>query len=76
MEKRITDPDTIGCGHLKFSMTRDDEYKNRADLVKNFLTYYYKLVWEKDERLKLVVLDGSHEEKAVCVYETSTNSAS
>lgn len=58
-------PATIGCGHIKLMMMKANEYGVRPELVQSFILAFYQELWAGNPQLELVVLEGSHQEKAV-----------
>ena len=63
--EHLTNPDHIGCGHLRLMMQRSDEYGIRGDLVAAFLRAFFRLWWDGAPELSLTLLPGGHEEGAV-----------
>eukprot|EP00741_Cyanophora_paradoxa_P017204 tig00000202_g16616.t1 len=65
-EKIASDPKNLGCGHLKRTLLKPDEYKTPAKLTKATIKAFYKNLWEDAEEgngaVKLDVLKGEHEE--------------
>lgn len=58
-------PDHIGCGHLRLSLTRAREYGTREGLVRAVLRAFHERTWDGAPELELVPLAGGHTERAV-----------
>lgn len=61
----LTRPENIGCGHLKFAMTANDDYGVRRELAEHFLRAFHTLRWAGAPEFEFVVLGGDHVEGAV-----------
>jgi len=59
------EPDHLGCGHLKLSMNRPDDYGTRRGLVEGFLRRFFQLRWEGTTEALYKALPGGHAEGAV-----------
>jgi rhodanese-related sulfurtransferase len=55
----------LGCGHLRLSMQRGDDYGVRPELVRSFLRAFLTLRWEGVDDHEVGVLPGGHAEGAV-----------
>jgi rhodanese-related sulfurtransferase len=62
--EHVTNPDVMGCGHLKFAMTVP-EYQVRPELARAYLEAFHRLRWAGAPELDWVVLGGAHTEAAV-----------
>lgn len=60
----LTQPQHMGCGHLRFAMT-DPSYGVRPALAQAFLRAFHELRWAGAPELEWVVLGGEHVEAAV-----------
>ena len=60
----LTDPKSMGCGHLRFVMT-SPEYEVRPALTRAFLRAFHSLRWSGAPELEWVILGGDHSERAV-----------
>ncbi|MBL9039542.1 MAG: rhodanese-like domain-containing protein [Archangium sp.] len=65
--EHLVAPDAIGCGHLKFMLTRSADYGVRSELVRAFFRAFFTMRWEGLTQLEYVPLGGRHREGAVCV---------
>ncbi len=65
--EKLTDPEFIGCGHLKLILKKKtgDLYKMNQDLVQTYIRIFYQKLWSEKSRAHLAVLTGSHKESAV-----------
>jgi rhodanese-related sulfurtransferase len=61
----LVNPDHIGCGHLRLSMQRGDEYGVRPEIIQDVLRAFYEAQWEGLPEVEFVVLGGGHEEGGV-----------
>ncbi|NOU28492.1 MAG: rhodanese-like domain-containing protein [Polyangiaceae bacterium] len=61
----MVEPDCIGCGHLRLSMIRANEYGVRRQLIEDFLRTFFTLRWEGVDDNEVSVLPGAHAEGAV-----------
>mmetsp|Transcript_18343 Transcript_18343/g.30141 ORF Transcript_18343/g.30141 Transcript_18343/m.30141 type:complete len:435 (+) Transcript_18343:196-1500(+) len=68
-----TDPDFIGCGHLKLQLKFPNEYQVSSTVLSWFLEAFYRRLWAGDQRLILKVLSGDHSEASV-VFVTQQRS--
>jgi len=60
----LVDPQSMGCGHLRFVMTTPD-YEVRPALARAFLRAFHALRWSGALELEWVILGGEHSERAV-----------
>lgn len=60
----LTEPDHIGCGHLRLVLSHPDQYGVRADLTRALLRAVLLRLWQ-GEAIDLVILEGEHHEGAV-----------
>ena len=58
-------PDHIGCGHLRLSLTSAREYETREGLVASLLRNFQLKLWDGAPELEAVALAGGHTERAV-----------
>lgn len=58
-------PQHIGCGHLRLSLTESRAYDTRPGLVASLLRNFQKKRWEGASELEVVALAGGHTERAV-----------
>lgn len=63
--EHLVHPDSVGCGHLKFMLTKSEAYGVRAGLVEGFLRAYFTSRWNGLIELEFVPLGGGHREGAV-----------
>ena len=64
LEALVT-PEHLGCGHLKLSRLRADDYGTRAGLVDAFLRTFFRARWAGTPEAHYVPLPGGHAEGAV-----------
>mmetsp|Transcript_5368 Transcript_5368/g.8328 ORF Transcript_5368/g.8328 Transcript_5368/m.8328 type:complete len:353 (+) Transcript_5368:99-1157(+) len=67
----VTRPEYVGCGHIKGQLLYPEEYSSDADLVSSFLWAVYYLIFQKDRRILLKVLQGEHHEGSVVIVKQS-----
>lgn len=60
----LTEPDHVGCGHLRLILTHPDEYGVRPELTASLLRATFRRLWQ-GAAIDLVVLEGEHEESGV-----------
>ncbi len=58
-------PAHIGCGHLRLTMLRSEQYGVRRALVESFYRAFWTLRWDGIDENELAVLPGGHAEGAV-----------
>jgi rhodanese-related sulfurtransferase len=58
-------PEHLGCGHLRLSLQRSNDYGVRPELVESFLRQFFTLRWEGVAEHAVAVLPGGHAEGAV-----------
>lgn len=58
-------PEHLGCGHLRLSLQRSNDYGVRPELVESFLKQFFTLRWEGVAEHEVAVLPGGHAEGAV-----------
>lgn len=63
--EHMTDAGHIGCGHVRLSMQRSEDYGVRQELVRDFLRAFLTLRWEGVDDHEVGVLPGGHAEGAV-----------
>jgi len=63
--EHVTNPDHVGCGHLRLMLQHSDEYGVRRELVAGFLRSFLRLMWSGAPELHLTLLPGGHAEGAV-----------
>jgi hypothetical protein len=61
----LIQPEHVGCGHIKLSLTRPDVYGVRPALITSFFESFYHGLWNGARDLHWVVLGGDHAEAAV-----------
>lgn len=59
------DPEHVGCGHLRLSLTRARELDTREGLVRAVLRAFHERYWDGAREMELVPLAGGHTERAV-----------
>jgi rhodanese-related sulfurtransferase len=62
--EHLVKPTNLGCGHLKFALTKDG-YDVRPGLGAAFLRAFHELRWGGAPELEYVILGGDHVEGAV-----------
>lgn len=77
----LSDPNNIGCGHIKLMLNNADQYGIRKELVRAFIKAFYKLLWSENQRIamptglpkhpsvRMRVLEHEHEESAVLIIQ-------
>jgi len=60
----LTEPDHVGCGHLRLVLSHPQQYGVRADLTRALLRAVLLRLWQ-GEAIDLVILEGEHHEGAV-----------
>ena len=66
----VVEPDHVGCGHLQQLLRDPHRYRTRGHLVRHVIRTFFELRWAGDQRLRLEILEGDHEESAVLVFHT------
>jgi len=66
---KISDPNFIGNDHIKFMLENPSGYSVRKELVQHFIHSFYDILWNPydplRDRLRVQVLAGEHQERAV-----------
>lgn len=65
--EELSQPEHIGCGHIKFMFLQGEKYHIRPALVQESLKAIYQLKWAGEKKIGLVTLKGDHKEGAVVV---------
>jgi rhodanese-related sulfurtransferase len=65
VREHLLNPDHVGCGHLKFLLSRSEAYGVRRALIEQMLAAFFSLRWEGLHELEFVPLGGGHREGAV-----------
>ncbi len=60
-----TEPDAVGCGHLKLMMKFPERYGVRPGLIADIIHSMWSTRWEGAPEFEYVVLGGAHQEGAV-----------
>jgi len=64
----VTQPDNVGCKHLKMMLSSPAEYQTRKEIVEIGIRSYYQVMWNKTftghTKLCFIMLKGPHKEKA------------
>ncbi|MEM6926782.1 MAG: rhodanese-like domain-containing protein [Myxococcota bacterium] len=63
--EHLTQPDHVGCGHIKLALKNPGVYDIRPDLIIAFFRAFYTAMWGGAHDLSWVVLGGDHAEGAV-----------
>jgi rhodanese-related sulfurtransferase len=63
--EHATNPDHVGCGHLRLMLQHSDEYGLRRELVAGFVRSFLRLLWKGAPELHFTLLPGGHAEGAV-----------
>lgn len=63
----LTDPEMMGCGHLKWMIKTAADYGVRPEIVKTMVATFYRELWNQNPNLEYVVLPGDHQEGAVVI---------
>lgn len=61
----LTNPDNMGCGHLKLLIKEAAEYGVRPEIVRAMVKAYFTEMWQANPEIEFRVLPGDHEEGAV-----------
>ncbi|MBO6939505.1 MAG: rhodanese-like domain-containing protein [Deltaproteobacteria bacterium] len=61
----LTQPDHIGCGHLRLVALHPEEYDVRPGLTSLLLEVTFRTLWHAPEAIDFAVLHGDHVEEAV-----------
>ncbi|OGF21564.1 hypothetical protein A2257_02735 [Candidatus Falkowbacteria bacterium RIFOXYA2_FULL_38_12] len=67
--RKITDPENIGCGHLKLSAKDPEKYGMRNEIMQVMIRTFFEELWEGNEELDFTVLEGGHKEGAVVIVK-------
>jgi rhodanese-related sulfurtransferase len=70
--EHLTEPGSIGCGHLRLMRQHPDEYGVRPALLQGLFRAFFHRLWHGSEELEYVVLFGEHEEAAVLNVQLSS----
>ncbi len=65
----VTEPELVGCGHLRLMLQHPDAYGVRRAMVADVVRAFYRRLWAGHRDLELVVLAGGHDESAVVTVE-------
>jgi hypothetical protein len=65
----LSNPNMIGCGHLKLLLTNKFGHNVRSEIVTTMINSYYHELWNNNQNLEFVVLEGNHTEGAVVLVE-------
>jgi rhodanese-related sulfurtransferase len=65
--ERLTEPQHVGCGHIRSMLIAPEAYQARSGLVVATLRAIFQRLWSKPEAIDWVVLSGEHHERAVVV---------
>lgn len=63
--EHFTDPQHMGCGHLRLMLQNPEQYEIRSALVLDFLRAFFSTRWAGAPEMENVVLPGGHQEGAV-----------
>ncbi|MFT3708076.1 MAG: rhodanese-like domain-containing protein [Archangium sp.] len=63
--EHLVGPDTTGCGHVRFMLTKSADYGIREGLVRDFLNTFVTTRWNGLVELEYIPLSGGHREGAV-----------
>ncbi len=69
--EKLTNPNNIGCGHLKHAMIDPEAYKLNPDLIKFLMKAFFKRLWAGDSNVEFVILEGEHKEGAVITVKVA-----
>jgi hypothetical protein len=58
-------PEHLGCGHIKLSLTQAERYGTRPEFVRAFLRAFFRLRWQGSTETEYAPLPGGHAEGAV-----------
>jgi len=61
----LSQPQNIGCGHLKLMLTFPNEYLIRPNLIKTCIKAFYQKLWSNPKNLEFIILEADHHEGAV-----------
>jgi len=67
--EHLTQPDHIGCGHLKFNLKEPEAYGVRPGLVISVLSAFFHVLWSGAPECEFVVLGGGHAEGGVLLVK-------
>jgi len=66
---KISDPNFVGNDHIKFMLENPASYSVRKELVQQFIHSFFDILWNTydplREKLRVQVLPGDHQERAV-----------
>jgi len=66
---KISDPNFVGNDHIKFMLENPAAYSVRKELVQQFIHAFFDILWNPydplREKLRVQVLPGEHQERAV-----------
>jgi hypothetical protein len=66
---KISDPNFVGNDHIKFMLENPAAYSVRKELVQHFIHSFFDILWNPydplREKLRVQVLPGEHQERAV-----------
>ncbi|MFA6426815.1 MAG: hypothetical protein WCW16_00005, partial [Candidatus Magasanikbacteria bacterium] len=63
--EKLSQPENIGCGHLKLAMKNSKEYGMRPELIQGMIKAFFKKLWSGNKNVEFVTLSGKHTEGAV-----------
>lgn len=63
--EHFTNPQHMGCGHLRLMLQNPEQYEIRSGLVLDFLRAFFSTRWAGAPEMENVVLPGGHQEGAV-----------
>jgi hypothetical protein len=67
----LTEPEHVGCGHLRLMLTESRDYGVRPELVRAVLAGTFELAWRRRGALRYDVIAGEHREEAVLEIESA-----
>ncbi|KAL0213792.1 hypothetical protein P9112_005976 [Eukaryota sp. TZLM1-RC] len=70
----LSDPDYLGCGHIK-AILYDAAYGADQCMAKESIRSFYKLLWNSHPRCHYEELQGQHQENGVVIVHSSDLSA-
>lgn len=70
----LTNPNYMGCGHLREMLNSPESYGVDPQIVRNVLGAFFNMLWngsvDEKEKLNFTILEGSHAEGAVLLVDT------
>ena len=67
----LTDPEHVGCGHLRSMLLDPEGYGVRRPLVQWVIRAFFKELWAKNAKMRFVLLEGHHTERALVTFHTT-----